>query len=594
VKLPLKPEALRAAGLHLAIALVATFPLVTRPLSRLVGHPDVDLWNHAWGAWWFWDCFSQGRLPYHTDLLMAPQGGPLWYIDPVGALLTAPLVPLLGVALSWNLLVLGNVLLASWAVRRLALVLGASAAASWLASVALACSPYLLSEVHNGVSEAMGIGWCLLALTAGLQAMKSDRLRDWAVTGLLLGITGVASYYYGLAAGLLLACWALLLPGPPWLRRGAGGLLALAVASLLLLPAGALIQHSLLHPQAIAARTALPQVGREMLMAHNAVDPRSFLWPGDFQSVDLAAMGEAFRHSSYLGLAALALALSARRWRLLAGGLVLGVLSLGPWLWWDGDWFTLSSGARLALPTKLLGLALPSVATTHFQRLGMPLVALVAALAALAASRWPRRWLVTVALVLAADGLLLGPSPWPLRQAAVPDWRAHEAIAASAPETEHDRLVNTVLDLPVEVGATMAVSRYLLYQAASHRPIPNRPDPRFDSSSLLGVPAYSVLAAASVTREPHRSGLLGGMGGQLEQVEILDLRTRGIQWIVLHTELVQADEADHLRAQLELWFGSPEIFGPHLLFATSGARSSKGRVLPLREVGEDATLRGPG
>ena len=571
---------LASAGGHLLLALVATAPLALSLPSRLLGHPGVDVWNHAWGPWWFWHSLSNGRLPYHTDLLMAPEGGVLWYIDPVGALLAAPLVPLLGAVAAWNLLSLGNVLLASWAIRRLALAMGASPHASWVASAAMVCSPYLISELHNGVSEAVGIGWPLLALLACWRALRSDRPRAWVLAGLSLGLAGVASYYYGLAAGIVAAGWFVLLRPESWGKRGLGGLLAAAAAGLLLIPTGWAIHHSLVDPAAIIARANLDEMGREFLMAHNAVDPRSFLWPGDFQSVDLASHGEAFRHSAYLGLVALGLALASKRWRVLAAALVVGVLALGPWLWWSGDWVTLASGARIPLPTRVLDMVLPAVATTHFQRLCLPLLATVAALAAVGASRLPR-WAIPVAvLAVAADGLLLGPSPWPVARTATLDWEAHRSIADQPPERHGDRVVNAVLDLPVELGATMGASRYLFYQAASERPIPNRVDPRFDTSTLLSVPAFTVLAAPSIQREPHRDILRRGLTMLEPELQLNKLREQGIQWIVLHSELTAETETRLLETQLEAWFGPPDRFGDHLRWATRAAPSPTGSIHP--------------
>lgn len=566
--------------------MVATAPLILSPSSRLIGHPGVDVWNHAWGPWWYWHSLSSGRLPYLTDLLMAPDGGVLWFIDPVGALLATPAVPVLGAVLTWNLLILANVVLASWAVRRLAMAMGASRPASWVASAVMACSPYLISEVHNGISEAVGIGWPLIALLAFWRALHQERLRAWVVAGLALGVAGVASYYYGLAAGIVAAGWYVLIQPRSWRARLLGGAVAAVVACLFLVPAGLAIRHSLTDPAAIIARASLDETGRAYLVAHNAVDPRSFLWPGDFQSVDLAARGEAFRHSAYLGLVALGLALASRRWRVLTAAAVVGVLALGPWLWWDGGWVTLASGGQVPLPTRVLDMVLPGVATTHFQRLCVPLLATVAALAAVGASRLPR-WAVPITvLAVAADGLLLGPSPWPIARAPALDLEAHRAIATRPADQEGERRIDAVLDLPVELGATMGASRYLFYQSASARPIPNRVDPRFDTSTLARHPVYIALSAPSVEREPHAS-ILRQRVSELEPVlYIADLRDSGIQWIVLHTELCDPEEARVLQDQLELWFGAPERFGPHLLWATNAASDPIGPVhQSLRDLG---------
>jgi len=581
----------KSAGLHLLLALIATAPMIVSLPSRLVGHPGVDVWNHAWAPWFFWHQLSRGALPYHTDLLMAPDGGVIWTIDPVGAALATPLVPILGTVMAWNLLILGNVLLASWAVRRLALAIGASEIASWVASAALVCSPFLTSEIHNGVSEAVAIGWPLLALLACWRAIERDGLGDWALAGLALGVAGVASYYYGLAAGLLATGWWLTHRPERWRDRLLGSAVALAVIAVFLVPAGLAIQNSLADPGAIIARANLDEQGREFLLAHNAVDPRSFLWPGDFQSVDLASRGEAFRHSAYLGLVALGLALWSRRWRLLAAGLVVGVLALGPWLWWGGDWVTTASGGRVPLPMRLLDSVLPAVATTHFQRLCVPLLATVAALAALGATRLPRWGVLVACLAVAADGLLVGPSPWPIARADLMDTAAHRAIAARPAEQHGEQVVDAVLDLPVELGATMGASRYLTYQHASRRPIPNRIDPRYDTSTLKDAPPFMVLAAPSVERQPWNDILRQRLVEHGAHLNLEQLRQLGIQWIVLHTELCDEQEAALLQTQLEHWYGPPEQHGAHLLWATSSARAPTGGVHPrlVQELGNPAT-----
>ena len=71
-----------ALAIHAGIAIAATWPTVTAPLTRMIGHADGDVWNHAWGPWWFWQSLGTGELPWHTTWLNAPWGGVLWFIDP--------------------------------------------------------------------------------------------------------------------------------------------------------------------------------------------------------------------------------------------------------------------------------------------------------------------------------------------------------------------------------------------------------------------------------------------------------------------------------------------------------------------------------
>ena len=308
---PADPARWAAAAGHLGLALLATLPLVLSPLDRLIGHPEGDVWNHAWGPWWFWSSLSQGALPLVTGLLSAPVGGRLWFPDSLGALVGAPLVPLLGPVAAWNGVVLFHLVLASVGGRRLALALGAGATESWLGAALLTCSPYLLSEVHNGISEAMAVGPPVLALAALLRASEGRGLRAWLGAGAWAGLTLAGTTYYSIglatvALPIVLVC--LLKRGP---RRVLPGLLlavglAVAIGLPLLYAAWWTLQANALVFRPLARSLA----DLEPQLRHNAVDPRTFLWPGDFQSVVLE--GESFRHSSYLGVLGLALALRSR------------------------------------------------------------------------------------------------------------------------------------------------------------------------------------------------------------------------------------------------------------------------------------------
>lgn len=572
-----------AAALHLGIALVLTFPMVLTFGSRLLGHPDIDVWNHAWGPWWFWHTLSHGVLPYRTDLLAAPEGGLLWYIDPLGALLGAPLVPLVGVVAAYNAVILANVALASAAARGLARALGASRVTSWVAAAAFAGSSYLLCEVHNGVSELVGVAWPLFALAAGIRALGGGGWRAWAASGAWLALATIGTWYYGVAVAVALCVLAL-----PWLARrparaDLGGLaLAVGLTVALVAPAAWAVLHAIHAPDAVVLRGAVGDADRLLLASHNAVDPRAFFAPGGFQSVDLKSGGEAFLHASYLGLLALGLALSTRRWAPLAAAAVLCVFSLGPALWWAGHWVVVARHP-FPLPYAALSALLPGAGATHAQRLVMPAIALVAALAAVRIATLPRRLQLLIGAALVCDALLASGAPWPIARAPALDTAAHQWIAGQPIGTYGERPVGSVLDLPPEVGATMATSRYLTCQTVHGRPIPYRPDARGDTSTLLRFASFRVLAVMSASREAHRRALWQSLD-RTTAVEPDELARAGFAWIVVHRELERGGQ--HVAAmerQLERWFGPPRVFGEHAVYATIPPEGADGRVLPFPE-----------
>lgn len=543
----------RGAGGHLLIALLATAPMVLSPTRRLLGHPDVDVWNHAWGPWWFWVELSQGRLPLRTELLAAPVGGRLWFPDPIGALLGAPLVPLLGPVPAWNLVILLHLALASAAGRRLALSLSASAGSGWLGGAALACSPFLLSEVHNGISEAVAAGPPVFTLALLLRVCQPGAgLRAVLGLGLAAGLTLGSSAYFSIgtaAVAAVLLPVALVRAGRDAPSTAGFALLRLLISLGLALGVGLpMLRAALwtLESDWLVFRPAVRDLlDMEPWFRHNAVDPRTFLWPGEFQSVDLSAEG--FRHSSYLGLVLLPLALLARRpAALLAAGAGL-LLSLGPWLWWRGDWL-LVDGERVMLPYRWLVDWLPASALGHPQRVGLPAIALLMALAAVGLDRLPVRARRALAVLALADLLLLSPAPWPLaRTPEVPG----EAAAWLRGQGAGRGLV--LLDLPAEVPPTMRSSRHLFLQTLHGLPIPYKPDVRAGTASIGGLRAYRWLVGQDRGEAP---------GGGADE-----LRRMRVGWVVVHRDLLH-DEAERARVEetLRAWAGEPIVRGAQAIW----------------------------
>ncbi len=518
---------------HLLLAAVVTAPMAVRPFQHLAGSGDVDVWNHAWGPWWWWESLSRGTLPWQTTLLAYPKGGVLWFIDPVLAATGAPLVPLLGATAAYNTVVLLYVAFASWAAGRFARALGVQGPARWVASAAFAGSAWVVCEVHNGITEAFNVGFVGLALAWAEDAARRPTLQRWGKAGLGVGLAAVASPYLGLGAGVYA-----LVRGLPALRAAwIGAVVAVVVAA-----PPALGLRAQLHSDAAIIKH--PESMNDQLALHNAVDPRTFLHPFGFRSVDLSAEG--FEHSMYLGLLALGLA-AVGLWRLRPAGrgwlrssgpwvglaaLASVIFALGPYLYWDDGWASLG-GARLRLPWWAIQKLAPGLAVTHPLRLAVPALAAVAGLAAVGAARLVpgRRALLLAGLVL-ADGLVLSGAPWPIATADATPPAALEDLAREAALLPGD---TAVLDLPTDAGETMATSRYLWWQTAHGQPIVYGPDARASTSPLIHEPTFRTLAAASTRRTDEADRLqLEGAG---ERIATRSLRDMGIRWIVVHHDL---------------------------------------------------------
>ena len=265
---------------------------------------------------------------------------------------------------------------------------------NWLAGLACATTPFLLCEMNNGISEVCATQWMIFSFWAAARAFRRNRWRDWLLLGLFLGLTATGTFYYGLTAAFLI--------GPAMiycilsrLRRGHdpskaffGALLAGLVSIVLFSPQAILFWESLNAADGLIKReTAL----NDRLLMHNAVDPKIYVTPGHYQSVDLLKIfQEPFIHTGYLRWSVLILALIAmaikpklRFWGLV--GAVSLILGMGPYLWMNGGWVSVG-GQYLSLPFDWLRSALPEIAITHPLRLSIGAQVCFCALAACGAA----------------------------------------------------------------------------------------------------------------------------------------------------------------------------------------------------------------
>ena len=103
--------------------------------ERLIGDEGLDVWSHAWGVRWVFNHLADGSLPWDVAGLAHPRGGNLWYIDPLGALVSLPAQVLGGPVLAHNSILFFQVVLAAAAAMAFARALGGR---GWIAAVALA------------------------------------------------------------------------------------------------------------------------------------------------------------------------------------------------------------------------------------------------------------------------------------------------------------------------------------------------------------------------------------------------------------------------------------------------------------------------
>ncbi|MGB0639021.1 MAG: hypothetical protein ACPGTU_06810, partial [Myxococcota bacterium] len=351
----------------LLIAMVVTWPASMNPASVLIGHPDVDVWNHAWGYWFVPHEIANFRLPFSPELIGAPDGGTLYFIDMLGALIGTPVSWVFGPAVAYNGVLILRVAAAGLGGQVLSESVVGRGPHNMVAGIAMATLPFMLAEMSNGISEVVAVHWVIWTLWAGNLAWQQKTWPSWRRAGIILGCTTVASFYYGLVSGMVLSVLYLAL-GWRSIREGfrptwavcKNPLFGLGVAALVSVPCWLIFQWTLHSDSSLIIRPQELAVG--WMLSHNAVDPRTYFMWGDFQSVDLASYGEAFRHTGYLRWTVVVCAIfgvvknrSLRPWAVAA--VVSLLMGLGPMLYW-GDWVQVG-GRAVTLPFYWMQMVLP-------------------------------------------------------------------------------------------------------------------------------------------------------------------------------------------------------------------------------------------
>ena len=165
--------------------------------AKLLGSESVDVWNHSWGGYWWAQSLSQESYP-GTPPYSWPNGGVLWFIDPILALISAPFA-FVSLALGYNVACFFYVALASWCIHE-------HWVNQWwpvLVAGAFACSGWTISEPHNGITEACNIGPAALALGWCTYAKRTKEWLPWVYTGLSLSLCFITSPISGLERPLL-------------------------------------------------------------------------------------------------------------------------------------------------------------------------------------------------------------------------------------------------------------------------------------------------------------------------------------------------------------------------------------------------------
>ena len=422
-----------------------------------------------WSMWWFQDQIWSGQWPGQLDLLDFPRQSGFFIADPLNGVLLTPVIPLLGISISYSLLVWGHLVFSGVSAHLLARKLHDSERAGWFAGVAFACAPVLISGIQSGTSEAMAGGWFALAALGVVKAAEEAERRAVFLAALGLVFACLGGWYAGVCAWIL---WGSVLligrPGVPWKSSGRRLLAVGCLAAMCCAPLAVSMTRSVEQGQQIGIKSE-----RELNTVRRttgAADPRGWFMPGDWRSPDFREISrdnEEFVHSHYLGWTLIlgSFWVLLRRPRglgalALAGG-VGGLLAMGPVVVFDGNAWVFGEQLAMPLPYVLLE-DLPGFASLSLLfRLGL-LPALAAAV--IAAGIVPS---LSKRAALALGGLLVLELRFLSPVAGLPV--TQDATASPAIEALAEGPPGAVMNYPIVGGRP-----YLFEQIHHRKPIAGR------------------------------------------------------------------------------------------------------------------------
>lgn len=187
---------------YVFVALAFTWPLPLQLGTALTGDPGGDTGVYVWNQWVFQhEALIERQNPLRTDHVLSltdrvdlSQHNYTAFLN----VLALPLIPWLGVVVTFNIVLLAVMVMTALCTYALARrVTSATRAEAWLAGLAFAWSPVLVarSTGHFSLVAAAPLAAFLLCL---INADRSRRPRDAALAGLSMAWAGFCDPYYAI------------------------------------------------------------------------------------------------------------------------------------------------------------------------------------------------------------------------------------------------------------------------------------------------------------------------------------------------------------------------------------------------------------
>jgi hypothetical protein len=193
---------------YTVVGLLLAWPLPLSLATRLTGPPSGDTGVYVWNLWVFSQELTRGHFPFFTATIFSLDTAAdlsLHNYTVFADLLGVPLLPVLGVVPTFNVLYIGITILTAYAMYLLAAEVAGGGVAAWLAGVLFAFSPALIGRgtAHFSLVAAAPLPIFMLLL------LRLDRTPRPALA-IAIGAVGawatLCDPYYGVYC-VMLAGW---------------------------------------------------------------------------------------------------------------------------------------------------------------------------------------------------------------------------------------------------------------------------------------------------------------------------------------------------------------------------------------------------
>ncbi len=473
-----------AICIYALLAVIMTWPLISHFNSDVIAEHYFDRLQNLWNIWWTKVALlDQHTNPFHTNLLLYPQGADLYFhtLNLPSTLVTLLPFVLFGLAAAYNASIFFALVMSGYAGFRLVYYLTNNHAAAFVGGMIIGFNP-LTSVMIRAQINIASLQWFLLCIEFFLRGWNEGGRRNALLSGLFFSLAVLTVGYFEIYLLFFLFAflvWALFSRSiASWRER----IKALARRGWPLLIWGGGITLLLIGPYLVGSWLSLQKgqivavsVNDQTRTMLNSADLLSFFVPnrghwllgGDapwWQGISPAIHDYTYLGAVTLGLAAIGVWFRRRQavtWMWVTLGVLGAVLALGPALQVNNAQTLGFMPFAFLQKVPLLGLARSPERFVILTYLSLGVLAGWGVLRLLKQSSPVRRALVVAGVV----GLLLLETPLRTRQLApivIPSSLASLGGEGTAP--------GAVLELPLTQHGRVDVPR-MLYQTAHGRPI---------------------------------------------------------------------------------------------------------------------------